>query len=167
MGTENSITARTEDIAIVGMAAHVPGADDVATFWKNIRGGVESVRTLTSEELLASGVSPSEYEHPDYVPAGGFLDNVRGFEPEFFGLGAREGAIMDPQHRHFLECCWEALEDAGHVPSRFDGAIGVYAGCGPGSYFYRNVLRNRELLDSVGYFLLRHTGNDKDFLPSA
>ena len=166
MGTENSITARSEDIAIVGMAAHVPGADDVATFWKNIRGGVESVRTLTAEELLASGVSPSESEHPDYVPAGGFLDNVRGFEPEFFGLGAREGAIMDPQHRHFLECCWEALEDAGHVPSRFDGAIGVYAGCGPGSYFYRNVLRNRELLDSVGYFLLRHTGNDKDFLPT-
>lgn len=166
MGTPNSTAVRAEDIAIVGMAAHVPGADDVATFWENIRSGVESVRTLTAEELLAGGVSPSESEHPDYVPAGGFLDNVRGFEPEFFGLGAREGAIMDPQHRHFLECCWEALEDAGHVPSRFDGAIGVYAGCGPGSYFYRNVLRNRELLESVGYFLLRHTGNDKDFLPT-
>jgi len=166
METRNSTAARAEDIAIVGMAAHVPGAGDIGAFWENVREGVESVRTLSAEELLAGGVSPSESEHPDYVPAGGFLENVRGFEPEFFGLGAREGAIMDPQHRHFLECCWEALEDAGHVPSRFDGAVGVYAGCGPGSYFYRNVLRNRELLESVGYFLLRHTGNDKDFLPT-
>ena len=71
---------------------------------------------------------------------------------------------MDPQHRHFLEVAWEALENAGHPPERFDGAIGVYAGCGMGSYFYFNVCSNPGLVDGVGMFLLRHTGNDKDFL---
>ena len=35
---------------------------------------------------------------------------------------------MDPQHRHFLECAWHALEDAGHDPERFPGLIGVYGG---------------------------------------
>ena len=148
------------------MAARIPGANSPTEFWRNLRDGVESVRFLSAEELRASGVSTRESELPNYVAAGGFLEGYRDFDPEFFGLGGREGAIMDPQHRHFLECCWEALEDASHVPANFDGAIGVYAGCGPGSYFHRNVLRNRDLLNSVGYFLLRHTGNDKDFLPT-
>jgi len=148
------------------MAARIPGANSPTEFWRNLRDGVESVRFLSTEELRASGVSTRESELPNYVAAGGFLEGYKDFDPEFFGLGGREGAIMDPQHRHFLECCWEALEDASHVPANFDGAIGVYAGCGPGSYFHRNVLRNRDLLNSVGYFLLRHTGNDKDFLPT-
>ena len=29
---------------------------------------------------------------------------------------------MDPQHRVFLECAWEALEDAGYDPQRIAGA---------------------------------------------
>ncbi|MCS6857305.1 MAG: SDR family NAD(P)-dependent oxidoreductase, partial [Sandaracinaceae bacterium] len=62
--------------------------------------------------------------------------------------------------------CWEALERAGHDPGRFPGPIGVWAGCGMGSYFYFHLCRNSELLRSVGMFLLRHTGNDKDFLPT-
>ena len=71
---------------------------------------------------------------------------------------------MDPQHRQFLETAWEALENAGHVPESFDGQVGVFAGCGMGSYFYFNVCSNPDLVDNTGMFLLRHTGNDKDFL---
>jgi acyl transferase domain-containing protein len=71
---------------------------------------------------------------------------------------------MDPQHRHFLECAWEAIEDAGRPPETIEGPVGVYAGCGMGSYFYFNVCSDRQLMDQVGMFLLRHTGNDKDFL---
>src|SRR5690606_20349769 len=67
------------------------------------------------------------------------------------------------QHRKFLECCWQALEDAGHTPESL-GPTGVFGGCGMGTYFYVNVMSNRDLVDSTGSFLLRHTGNDKDFL---
>ena len=56
------------------------------------------------------------------------------------------------------------MEDAGHVPESFDGAIGVFAGCGMSSYFMFNLLTNPDLVRDVGLFLLRHTGNDKDFL---
>ncbi|MEM9074326.1 MAG: SDR family NAD(P)-dependent oxidoreductase, partial [Myxococcota bacterium] len=76
----------------------------------------------------------------------------------------KECAILDPQHRHFLECCWEALEDAGHTPEKIDAPVGIFGGCGMGSYFYFNLCSNPDLVDSVGLFLLRHTGNDKDFL---
>jgi len=86
------------------------------------------------------------------------------FDADFFGFGPREAAILDPQHRHFLECSWEALEDAGLPPERFPGSIGVFAGCGMGSYFYFNLCTNPDLVSSLGMFLLRHTGNDKDFL---
>jgi acyl transferase domain-containing protein len=86
------------------------------------------------------------------------------FDGEFFGFSPKESAIMDPQHRHFLECSWEALESAAHPPERFKGPIGVFAGCGMGSYFYVNVCSQAELVRDVGLFLLRHTGNDKDFL---
>ena len=86
------------------------------------------------------------------------------FDAGFFGIGPRDAAIMDPQHRHFLECAWEALETAGHVPERFAGAIGVFAGCGMNTYMLNNLLTNPTLVDQVGMFLLRHTANDKDFL---
>ncbi|MCR9093706.1 MAG: SDR family NAD(P)-dependent oxidoreductase [bacterium] len=152
------------DIAIVGMALRVPGANTPAAFWDNLRNGVESIVDYDEETILASGESPAALRNPAYVRRGGALSDVKLFDREFFGFSPKEAAILDPQHRHFMELCWEALEDAGHTPKRFDGQIGLYGGCGMGSYFYFNVCSNRDLVDSVGLFLLRHTGNDKDFL---
>ena len=152
------------DIAIVGMAIRVPGAATPEQFWANLRGGVESVQTYTDEELLARGVSPRTLANPNYVRAGIPLEDVDQFDPEFFGFSPKEAAIIDPQHRQFFEVAWEALEHAGHPPKRFPGAIGVFAGCGMGAYFTFNLLSNPDLVDTVGLFLLRHTGNDKDFL---
>ncbi len=152
------------DIAIVGMAAHLPGAPDIGAYWRNLVGGVESIRVLSEDELLAAGESPARIRRPNYVPAAAVLDGVPDFDADFFGFSPKEAAILDPQHRHFLEVAWEALENAGHPPEHFKGAIGVYAGCGMGSYFYFNLCSNRDLVDQTGMFLLRHTGNDKDFL---
>lgn len=152
------------DIAVIGMAARLPGARTIGEFWRNLANGVESVQTFTDEQLRAAGVANSLLQDPRYVKAGVVLEDMEQFDAEFFGFSPKEAAIMDPQHRQFLECAWEALEDAGHPPSRFAGPIGVFAGCGMGAYFAYNVLRNRKLLDEVGLFLLRHTGNDKDFL---
>lgn len=153
------------DIAIVGMSLRVPGAGNLSQFWENICNGVESIRTYTREELLAAGESAERLHHPNYVPRGAELTDMELFDAEFFGLSPKEAAIMDPQHRQFLECTWEALEDAGRAkPPYVDGPVGIFAGCGMGSYFYFNICSNRDLVDQVGMFLLRHTGNDKDFL---
>jgi len=152
------------DIAVIGLAARLPGAATAADFWRNLVAGTESVRTFTDDELLAAGVPPRLLKDPRYVKSGVVLDGMADFDAEFFGFSPKEAAILDPQHRQFLECAWEALEDAAHPPERFPGPIGVFAGCGMGGYFSFNVLRNRQLMDEVGLFLLRHTGNDKDFL---
>lgn len=152
------------DIAIVGMAIRVPDAANPQQFWSNLKGGVESVRTYTDEELLAKGVPASALADPNYVRAGIPLQDLDQFDPEFFGFSPKEAGILDPQHRQFYEVCWEALESAGHTPESFDGSIGLFGGCGMGAYFTFNLLTNPELIDNVGLFLLRHTGNDKDFL---
>ena len=157
-------SSTSNDIAIVGMAAHLPGAVDPQAYWANLRGGVESIRHLSEEELLTRGESPDRMRHRNYVPAAAVLDGFEQFDADFFGFSPKEAAIMDPQHRQFLEVAWEALENAGHPPERFAGPIAVYAGCGMGSYFYFNICSNPDLVASTGMFLLRHTGNDKDFL---
>lgn len=151
-------------IAIIGMAGRFPGARNVREFWENLRDGVESIRSLSDAELLAAGVTPAEIARPDYVKRAAVLEAVPMFDASFFGLSPRDAAIMDPQHRHFLECAWEAIEDAGHPPQRFNGSIGVFAGSGMNAYLIHNLLANRELLELTGLFQLRQTGNDKDVL---
>lgn len=152
------------DIAIVGMAAHLPGAADIGAYWDNLREGRSAVRRLTEEELLAAGETATTLRNPAYVPSAALLENFDRFDAEFFGFSPKEAAILDPQHRQFLEVAWEAIEAAGHPPETFKGRIGVFAGCGMGSYFYFNLCTNPSLVSSTGMFLLRHTGNDKDFL---
>mgnify|MGYP002621976710 CR=1 FL=1 len=151
-------------IAIVGMAAHLPGAYEIDAFWHNLRDGVESIRRFTDDELESEGVDPGLLRDPHYVKANGVLDRMEWFDAGFFGLSPLDAAVMDPQTRHFLECTWHALEDSGHVPESFEGNIGVFAGAGAAQYFWKNVVQDAELMDTVGYFLLRHTGNDKDFV---
>ncbi|MEX2577611.1 MAG: SDR family NAD(P)-dependent oxidoreductase [Verrucomicrobiales bacterium] len=151
-------------IAVVGMAAHLPGAGDIGQFWENLRSGVESIRRFTAEELEAEGVPRALINDPKYVRANGVLEGMDSFDAGFFGFSPRDAAIMDPQTRHFLECAWHALENSGHIPEVFEGNIGVFAGAGANQYFWKNIVPNPELMSTVGYFLLRHTGNDKDFL---
>ena len=156
--------ASVTDIAIIGMALRVPGANTVEQFWRNLRDGVESIRSLTQEELLAAGESPDKLRDRNYVARTADLERMELFDAEFFGFSRQEAAIMDPQHRQFLECAWEAIENSARPSKTLNGPVGVFAGCGMGSYFYFNVCSHQKLLDQVGMFLLRHTGNDKDFL---
>jgi len=162
--SDNDSGMSQNDIAIVGMALRVPGARSVEEFWKNLRDGVESIETRTPEQLVQAGESPDRMRRKNYVPRTAELPGLENFDAEFFGFSPKEAAIMDPQHRQFLECAWEALEDATRPPGSVSGPVGVFAGCGMGSYFYFNVCSHRSLVDKVGMFLLRHTGNDKDFL---
>ncbi|MGE3913714.1 MAG: type I polyketide synthase, partial [Chloroflexota bacterium] len=160
LGAEVSAT----DIAVVGMAGRFPGARNVSEFWENLRSGVESITRFTDEELRAAGVDRASLRNPNYVKSGAVLPDMEMFDAPFFGFSPRDAAIMDPQHRHFLECIWEALESAGHTAEGFAGTIGVFAGSGQHAYLMYNLLTNPALMQSVGMFLVRHTGNDKDFL---
>ncbi|MEJ6022289.1 type I polyketide synthase [Ramlibacter sp. PS4R-6] len=151
-------------IAIVGIAGRFPSARTPAELWRLLAGGKEAAQWLTDDELRANGVADAELADPNYVKASLVLPDMEMFDADFFGFSKKDAAVLDPQHRHFLECCWEALEDAGHAPEKFGGSIGVFGGCGMQAYMSYNLLTNPQLVKSMGLFLLRHTGNDKDFL---
>ncbi len=152
------------EIAIVGMAGRFPDARTLAEFWRNLEGGVESIRVLSEEQLRAAGVPEATLADANYVRAAAILDEMEYWDAPFWGFTPLDASIMDPQHRLFLECAYEALEDAGHAPEQFPGAVGVFAGCGMQAYMSYNLLPNRKLMEGTGLFLVRHTGNDKDFL---
>ncbi|MER6363212.1 beta-ketoacyl synthase N-terminal-like domain-containing protein [Kitasatospora sp. NPDC001527] len=152
-----------DQIAIVGMAGRFPGAPDVDTFWRNLEEGRESVSVLSEEQLRASGVDPAVSGRDGYVRAKGVLEGADRFDAAFFGYSPREAEIMDPQHRVFLECAWEALESAGCVPEAFAGRIGVFAGAGMNTYLLHNVTANRRVYDAAGPYQTL-LASDKDFL---
>jgi amino acid adenylation domain-containing protein len=136
-----------ETIAIVGMAGRFPGAPSVGAFWTNISQGVDSV-THFDPDSLEDAFTDEERAAPNYVPARPILENVDLFDAEFFGISPREAELADPQHRLFLECAWEAIEDAGYDHARYPGSIAVFAGCSMPTYFLNNVCADRSTIET-------------------
>ncbi|MFG1840242.1 SDR family NAD(P)-dependent oxidoreductase [Micromonospora sp. NPDC049175] len=153
-----------EPIAIVGLAARLPGAADVHEFWRNLVDGVESTTELTREEQLARGATPTEVDDPGWVNRAPLVDGYDEFDATLFGMTAREAELTDPQHRLFLESCHTALEDAGYDPARYDGAIGVYAGTGGNTYLHRYVLRNQRVGGNPHGAVSIATGNSPNYV---
>ena len=141
-------------IAIIGMSGRFPGARDVAAFWRNLRNGVESV-TFFADNELEDGADPATRASPVTSRPARCSPMSTSSMRRFFDMREREAALTDPQHRVFLECAWEALEDAGYDPAAYRGAIGVFAGCSMNTYFLNNVCRDRKAIeDFTGTFQL-------------
>jgi amino acid adenylation domain-containing protein len=153
----------TSDIAIIGLSARFPGAGNIEEFWHNLREGVESISFFSDEELLAAGTEPATLKQSNYVKASAILSNIELFDAAFFDFSPKEAEITDPQHRIFLECAWESIENAGYAPQNDDHVIGVYAGVSMNTYLLNNLYPKRDALTS-SYSLM--IGNDKDFLPT-
>ncbi len=124
--------ARPHDVAIVGIGCRFPGdANDPKRLWDNLVKGLDSISETPEERW-----SISNFFHPrkgvtgkSATKWGGFVAGIDRFDAEFFGISPREARLMDPQQRMLLEVCWEALEDAGCVPSQWQGrGVGVYVG---------------------------------------
>ena len=155
-------TSNESDIAIIGMACRFPGAGTVEDFWNNLCLGRESITFFSEEELLAAGVDSGLLQNPDYVKAGTVLPGYDEFDAPFFGLTPRDAEVLDPQQRLFLECAWEALEDAGYGGAT-KGSVGVYAGAGMSGYLLNNLTPNRDLFDAIAAFQIM-SENDSNFL---
>jgi amino acid adenylation domain-containing protein len=157
------LAEHSSSIAVIGMAGRFPGASNIEHFWRNLAAGIESIRFFTPQELLAAGISQATIDDPSFVAARGSIEQSEGFDAHFFGIGAREAEITDPQHRMFLECAWSALEDAGYVPDTFNGRIGVYGGCSNNSYMCQNLMSNPDIWQSLDGLQIM-VSNDKDHI---
>ena len=146
-----------EAIAVIGMAGRFPGAANPDEFWRNLIAGKDGITRFPGR---------TEPDGSRYVGARSMFDNPDLFDASFFNIYPKEAELMDPQHRVFLECAWEALEDGGYDPAAFPGMIGVYAGLSLNTYLLNNLGTGGEL--AKNYQVSEYQtmlGNDKDFLP--
>ena len=125
-------------VAVIGMACRLPGGvDSPERLWEALLRGDDLVTEIPPERWDAD-----EYYDPQPgVPGrsvskwGAFLDDVAGFDCEFFGIGEREAIALDPQHRLLLETSWEAMEHAGLTRETMAGSLtGVFVGLTHGDY---------------------------------
>ncbi|MFB6394762.1 type I polyketide synthase [Polymorphospora lycopeni] len=155
-------------IAVIGMAFRLPGADNPQTYWRNIRDGVCSVRRFGDRELAAAGVPADLRGAPDFVGVSGVLDDIEGFDAEFFGISAHEARVTDPQHRIFLETCYHALEHGGYAATASGTRVGVFAGVGfhlyPLNTYLLSNLAHPDRADDWLSGMQVAVGNHADFL---
>ncbi len=126
-----------ESIAIIGIGCRFPGADSPEAFWQLLHHGIDSISEVPADRWSIDAFYDPEPATPGKMNTryGGFLEQVDGFEPGFFGISPREAERMDPQQRLILEVSWEALENAGVVPSSLSGSrTGVFIGIGNYDY---------------------------------
>jgi acyl transferase domain-containing protein len=152
-------------LAIVGMAGRFPGARTVEGFWENLLAGRKSIRHFSERELLAAGVPADVLKMPNYVRAGTILEGAEDFDADFFGYTPREAELTDPQHRVFLECVYEALQDAAYDVETYPGLISVFAGSALSPYFVRGLLTDHPFKDVD--LVQISVGNERDSLASA
>lgn len=150
-------------IAIIGMAGRFPGAKNLNDFWQNLLNGRDTISRFSDEQLREAGIEESLIQNPYYVKSAGILDEIDQFDASFFGMTPYEAAITDPQHRVFLEVCWEALEVSGYSHRKNDCLIGVFAGMSDSTYLQHCLLKNKEFLASH-YPYQAHIATSGNFL---
>jgi amino acid adenylation domain-containing protein len=150
------------DIAVIGMSGRFPGANSVQDLWELLKDGKEGTHFFTDAELDPH-IPQYLRNDPDYVKARGIIEDADKFDALFFKMAPRMAEVMDPQQRIFLEIAWEALEDTGYLPDKYDGTVGVFAGSGTNTYYINNVLQRPDLMEKAGYFQVS-TVNEKDYM---
>ena len=125
-------------VAVIGMACRLPGGiDSPQQLWEALLRGDDLVTEIPADRWDAD----EWYDPEPGVPGrsvsrwGSFLNDVGGFDSDFFGMAEREATAIDPQHRLLLETSWEAVEHAGLDPAGLKGSrAGVFVGLAHGDY---------------------------------
>ncbi len=158
----NSLRDRASDIAIIGASLRFPGADTLGKYWENLKNGHEAIRDFST--LDPSYIKELKNTHgSSFMLANTRLRDVAYFDAAFFEMSRREAELMDPQHRIFLECAWEALETAGYNPLEYPGLMGMYAGIYANYYLLLHVFPSLSKQDAISE-IQTMIMNEKDHL---
>lgn len=128
-----------EPIAIIGIGGVMPESDNLDEFWEHLINGRDLVTEVPAYRWDWKNYfgDPAREKNKTNSKWGGFLKEIDKFDASFFKISPHEAALMDPQHRIYLEVVWQTIEDAGYKPSDLWGTeTGLYVG-----------LTNRDYLD--------------------
>ncbi|MFF7242667.1 SDR family NAD(P)-dependent oxidoreductase [Embleya sp. NPDC008237] len=135
-GPTRPAAPRPQDVAIVGMACVLPGAPDLASYWRNILAGADAVTEVPRERwdverYFAAGAESGSTVRgtvrgaaPGAVPPGrtpskwgGFVPAI-GFDATGYGIPPASLAAIEPAQLLALHVASGALADAGYGPGR-------------------------------------------------
>ncbi|WP_062053012.1 hybrid non-ribosomal peptide synthetase/type I polyketide synthase [Aquimarina longa] len=131
-GFEDKKILHSEPIAVIGMSCRFPGAQDLETFWENLKSGVDAITEVPMNRWKIDDFFSSNEEidgNKMNTRWGGFIDTIDEFDASFFGISPREAKLMDPQQRILLELTHELLERSGYPTKELKGSkTGIYIG---------------------------------------
>ncbi|SEH60444.1 type I polyketide synthase [Magnetospirillum fulvum] len=139
---ENQSLKHPAAIAVVGMGCRFPGGADPEQFWSLLAQGGDAVGEIPPDRWDVARFYDPDPEAPGkmYARNGGFIGDVAGFDPAFFGITPREALAMDPQQRLLLELGWEALDDAAIERTRLAALrAGLFVGLSNYDYIQAHV----------------------------
>ncbi|MFD7715248.1 type I polyketide synthase [Streptomyces sp. NPDC059814] len=121
---------RHEPVAIVGIGCRLPALiEDPTALWQALLKGIDSVRQVPANRWNATAWADAEASGRAANRRGGFLDDVTGFDADYFGISPAEARQMDPQQRIALEVACAAVEDARRSTASLAGTrTGVFMG---------------------------------------
>ncbi|WP_186118201.1 SDR family NAD(P)-dependent oxidoreductase, partial [Burkholderia gladioli] len=131
------VEADDEPIAIVGLSACMPMAEDADAFWQNLLDGRDCIGEIPAKrwDWRAVAAELAGGEGSTRVKWGAFIDSIDEFDPLFFGISPREALVMDPQQRLLMTHVWKALEDAGYASESISGSrTALFVGTGLSGY---------------------------------
>ncbi|MFE3983006.1 SDR family NAD(P)-dependent oxidoreductase [Nocardia tengchongensis] len=140
---------RHGELAVVGIGMRLPGGISAPEqLWDALSSGTDLIA-----EIPLHRTEPFVDQWNELPRQGGFLDDVLGFDAEYFRISPTEAKAIDPQHRLLLEVCTEALADAAVTPATA-GITGLFIGVSHQDY------RDWEPLDAGAHWA---TGNGHCF----
>jgi len=124
-------------IAIVGLSGRFPMAQDLDDYWENLKAEHNCITEIPTERWDWQAVDDGSATAAQKTTNrwGGFIDDVKAFDPLFFGISPRDAHYMDPQLRLLITTIWQALENGGITPKTLAGdPTGVFIAAAPGEY---------------------------------
>ncbi|MEU0555553.1 type I polyketide synthase [Dactylosporangium sp. NPDC006015] len=145
-----------EPLAVIGMSCRfAPDLDTPGQLWEFLRAGRSAVGEMPARRWDPYEADPkSRAILRQTTRKGSFMQDIEGFDAEFFQITPREAEYIDPQQRIMLEMAWEALCDAGLPPTSLAGTdAGVYVAANTNDYGRRLL----EDLDRTGAWAVNGT----------
>ncbi|MCP4656748.1 MAG: polyketide synthase, partial [bacterium] len=124
-------------VAVVGLGCRLPGAENVADYWRLLEDGRDAITEIPPERWDADGFYDPDPEAHHRMSSrwGGFITDIDEFDADFFGISPQEASTMDPQQRILMQLTWEALEHAAIAPPSLRGSrTGLYLGASNWDY---------------------------------
>lgn len=144
---------KNQPIAIIGLSGYLPQSMSVEDFWS----------ALDQDKGLIEEIPLSRFDYKKvYDPTGkdvsksrtkwgGFISDIRGFDPYFFNILPSEAEIMDPRQRLLLMSTYHSLENAGISPVSLKGSkTGVFVAIEDNEYLQLLIELGIKLRDPFG-----------------